>query len=44
VVTRELVGEYWLPSYAKASAWSTDGRRMAVGDSGGYVHLLQLEA
>ena len=44
VATRELVGEYWLPSYAKALAWSTDGRRMAVGDSSGYVHLLQLEA
>jgi WD40 repeat protein len=44
VATRDLVGEYWLPGYAKALAWSTDGRRMAVGDSGGYIHLLQLEA
>ena len=43
VAMGELVGEYWLPSYAKALAWSTDGRRIAVGDSGGYVHLLQLE-
>ena len=32
VAMGKLVGEYWLPSYAKALAWSTDGRRIAVGD------------
>jgi hypothetical protein len=39
----EVLAEFLLPARVTTSAWSGDGRSLAVGTDGGAVHLLALE-